>query len=262
MLADRVLIADPPLVGGGVLALAQGFPNGTRWESGVTGIGTGACLEAGTHLFCPTSPTEKHFQGIDTFSFDAYAAEVSVECSTLSITTEVEDRASLAVRARAEYVAGTELATGAATGNPSLADATPVATTATTAAGALASLEGAIATTFQGFEAWVHVAPYDLAALVACQVVWRDLGGWRTPSGHPVVSSPGYQTSMQGTLVASTPVTAGVGSPRGGQTTVDRATNRRMAVFEVPVIAVFDPCGLISATYEGSSPGSPGSPGE
>lgn len=256
-LADRVLIADPPLVGGGVLSLAASFPTGTRWQSGVTGIGTGACLEAGTHLFCPTSPGEKTFQELDTFSFDPYAAEVSVECSTLSITTDVEERARVAVRARAEYVVGTELATGALTGNPSLADATSVSTTATTAAGALASLEGAIATTFQGFEAWVHVAPYDLAALVACSIVWRDLSGWRTPSGHVVVSSPGYQASLQGTLVASTPVTAEVGTPRGGQTAYQIGTNRRMAVFEVPVLAVFDPCGLISVTYVDESPGSP-----
>ena len=250
-LADRVLIADPPLQGGGVLSLSASFPPGTRWTSGVTGVGTGACLEAGTHLFCPTSPAEKQFQGVDLFAFDPYAVEVSVECSTLSITDEVEGRAMEAVRARAEYVAGTELATGAQSGNPALLDATPISTTATTAAGALASLEGAIATTFQGFGAWVHVAPSDLVALVEATAVWRDLGGWRTPGGHVVVSSPGYQTALAGTLVASTPVTAEVAEV-ARTSTVKWETNRRMAVFEVPVLAVFDPCGLISATFEES----------
>lgn len=252
-LADRVLIADPPLQGGGVLALSASFPPGTRWTSGVTGVGTGACLEAGTHLFCPESPTEKTFQGVDTFEFDPYAAEVSVECSTLSITDEVEGRAMEAVQARAEFVVGTELATGTVSGNPALLDATPISTSATTAAGALASLEGAIATTFQGFGAWVHVAPEDLAALVACGIVWRDIGGWRTPTGNVVVSSPGYQTPLKGTLVASTPITAEAATaPRTNRITYNRETNRRMAVFEVPVLAVFDPCGLISASYEGS----------
>jgi hypothetical protein len=251
-LADRVLIADPPLVGGGVLSLAASFPAGTRWQSGVTGIGTGACLEAGTHLFCPTSPSEKTFQGLDTFSFTPYAAEVSVECSTLSITTDVEDRASLAVRAQAEVVVGAELATGTATSNPSLADATPTAA-GTDAVDALSILEGAIATTFGGFGAWVHVAPSDLVTLVAGSALWRDLAGWRTPGGHVVVSSPGYQATLAGTLVASTPVTAEAGRPRGGQTAYAIGTNRRMAVFEVPVLAVFDPCGLISTAF-GESP--------
>jgi hypothetical protein len=250
-LADRVLIADPPLVGGGVLSLSASFPSGTRWQSGVTGIGTGACLEAGTHLFCPTSPGEKTFQGIDTFEFTPYAAEVSVECSTLSISDAVEARASEAVRARAEFVAGSELATGTVSGNPSLADATPTAA-ATDAVDALSILEGAIATTFGGFGAWVHVAPSDLVTLVAGQALWRDLAGWRTPGGHVVVSSPGYQASLAGTLVASTPVTAQAGSPRAGTIAYDRTINRRMAVFEVPVLAVFDPCGLISTTFEGS----------
>lgn len=268
MLADRVLIADPPLLGGGVLALSASFPPDSRWTQGVTGVGTGACLEAGTHLFCPpvtspTSPTspesptspgestDKVFQGVDSFTFAPYFAEVSVECSTLSIGTDVEERARQAVRARAEYIAGTELATGTASGNPALLDAVATSpATATTAAGALAVLEGAIATTFKGFEAWVHVSPQDLVALVACNVVWRDLAGWRTPSGNVVVSSPGYQATLHGTLVASTPVTAEAGAPRSGTVTYDRATNIRMAQFEVPVLAVFDPCGLIKTTVD------------
>lgn len=255
-LADRVLVADPPLAGGGVLALSAPFPPGTRWTQGVTGIGTGACLEAGTHLFCPTgSPGEKDFQGFDNFEFDPYFAEVSVECSTLQITDAAVERARQAVRARAEYIAGIELAAGTVSGNPNLLDAVATSpATATTAAGALAVLEGAIADTFMGFEAWVHVAPQDLVALVACSVVWRDLGGWRTPSGNVVVSSPGYQSTLQGTLVASTPVTAEAGDPGQGTVTFDRALNRRMAQFEVPVLAVFDPCGLIKTGIGSESP--------
>lgn len=260
-LADRLLIADPPLVEGGLLALSADFPPGIRWQQGVQGVGTGACLEAGIHLFCPadspaspaspSSPgesTDKVFQGFDSFTFAAYFAEVSVECSTLSgtITAVEEDRARQAVRARAEYIAGQELAAGTVSGNPSLADAVATSpATATTAAGALAVLEGGIATTFQGFEAWVHVSPQDLVALVACGVVWRDLAGWRTPAGNVVVSSPGYQSTLFGTLVASTPVTAEAGDPGRGTVTYQIATNRRMAQFEVPVLAVFDPCGLI-----------------
>jgi hypothetical protein len=189
---------------------------------------------------------------LDIFSFTPYAAEVSVECSTLSITTDVEDRASLAVRARAEFVAGSELAAATVSGNPSLADATPTAAGAD-AVDALSILEGAIATTFGGFGAWVHVAPSDLVTLVAGSALWRDLAGWRTPGGHVVVSSPGYQAALAGTLVASTPVTAEAGAPRGGQTAYAIGTNRRMAVFEVPVLAVFDPCGLISTSF-GESP--------
>lgn len=253
MTLDVVTLRESPVLGGGIVDLAS--PLSGNWTRGVTGIGTDACLTAGTHLFCPTSPGEKNFQSLDSFSFTPYAAEVSVLCSNLGLTTEADNRARAAAAAKAEPVLGAELATGALTGNPSLADAVDNGLWAD-AVTALSGLEGIIATGFGGYEAWVHVAPSDLVLLVAGDGVWRDLGGWRTPSGHIVVSSPGYQATQEGTLVATSPVYASVGEV-SGVATQDRRLNRRMAVYEAPVLAAFDPCFNEAVRFPETSPTSP-----
>lgn len=252
MTLDVITLADNPTVGG-LVDLASPLPG--NWTRGVSGLGTGACLDAGQHLFCPTSPGEKTFQGLDAFEFDPFAVEVSVTCSNLGITSEVEARARNAAGVKAEGVLGAELATGALTGNPSLADAVDNGLWAD-AATALSGLEGIIALALGGYQAWVHVAPSDLVLLVAADAVWRDLSGWRTPGGHIVVSSSGYQATQEGTLVATTEVFAEVGAV-SGVVAQDRLLNSRMAVFEAPALAAFDPCFNEAVRFPATSPTSP-----
>jgi hypothetical protein len=255
-LHDVVTLGQSPRVEGGLVSLALPLPPG--WQRGVTGIGTDACLTAGTHLFCPGSPGspgEKEFQSLDAFDFDPFVVEVSVVCSNLGITDEAESAARSAAAVKAEAVLGAELATGAYTGNPSFADAVDFGAWAD-AVEALSGLEGVIASNAGGFEAWVHVAPSDLVLLVAGEALWRDLNGWRTPGGHVVISSPGYQAFQEGILVATPPVHAEVGEV-SGIVAQDRRLNRRMATFEASVIAAFDPCGVVQVRFPQTSPTSP-----
>jgi hypothetical protein len=224
----------------------------------LTSIGTDACLTAGVHLFCvdsPTSPGEKNYQSLDSFTFDPFAVEVSVVCSNLGITEEAESAARSAAATKAEAVLGAELATGTLTGNPSFADATDFGIWADPV-DALSGLEGVIASNAGGFQAYIHVAPSDLVLLVAGDALWRDLSGWRSPGGHVIVSSPGYQDSQEGILVATPPVHAEVGGV-SGIVAQDRRLNRRMATFEAPVIAVYDPCGAVQVRFPQTSPTSP-----
>jgi hypothetical protein len=208
------------------------------------------CLIAGSHQFCPTSPGEKQLQGTDIAEFDPLGVEVSVVCTTLS-DTERLDRAATALSVVAEFNVGAELATGAVTGNPSLADAT-ASGSAATAAEALAILEGLIASNLRGHLAWVHVAPSRLTELVAADVVHMDLvGNWRTATGHLVVASPGYETALADELVATPEVFADLGGRESIQV-VDWTDNRHLAVHEAPALAVFDPCFNVSVSITDS----------
>lgn len=252
-------ITLPPAspVGGGILDQAAGLPDG--WERGVE-FATEACIAAGEHVFCPDSPTLKQFQGSVLADFSPFGIEVSVQCTTLTgsrAEAEREARAFQALEAIDEFSVGYVLATGETqagtdTGNPALLDATS-AGSAATAVAALAIIEDAIGENLRGMQAWVHVTPSTLTALVDAGVVYRTDGPrWRTPTGHVVVASPGYVGILDGEIVATTPVYAERGEIERVDTVVV-ATNRRMAVHEAPAIAVFDPCFNVSVSF-GTSP--------
>lgn len=252
-LTRGVILPSATAVGGGILAQARPLPDG--WESGVD-FATEACLIAGEHLFCPTSPAAKAFQGSDLAEFKAYGVEISVVCTTLGgarSQAEREARAFQALGVVEEFSVGFVLATGLTqagqdTGNPSLADATSGGSAADEVA-ALALLEDNIATNLHGHLAWVHVTPATLVELAACGAVYRDelKNVWRTPSGHVVVTSPGYVGNIDGELVATTEVFAAVGEIDLVRT-VDRTDNRYLAVHEAPALAVFDPCYMVSVS--------------
>lgn len=255
-LTRGIILPSATAVGGGILAQARPLPDG--WESGVD-FATEACLIAGEHLFCPDSPTAKQFQSTSLAEFKAYGVEVSVVCTTLGgerARAEREARAFQALRAKEEGSVGFVLATGETqagqdTTNPSLADATSGGAAATAAA-ALAILEDSIASNLMGLLAWVHVTPATLVELVDAGVLYRDMGNWRTPSGHVVVASPGYVGNIDDEIVATTEVFASVGEIDLVRT-VDRTDNRYMAVHEAPALAVFDPCFNVSVAI-GASP--------
>lgn len=246
-LTNAVTLPPASVVGGGVLGNAGTLPAG--WENGVQFAGTEVCLVAGSHQFCPTSPTDKEFQGTDIAEFDAFGVEVSVVCTTLTSAEARIARAQSVLPTVAEFNVGTVLATGEIngvdTGNPDLADATDIGDAATAADG-LAIIEGSIATNLRGHLAWVHVAPSTLTALVAADVVYLDdTGQWRTPTGHLVVASPGYETPLADLIVATTEVFAEVGAVEQVRM-VDWTDNRHLAVHEAPALAVFDPCFNVS----------------
>lgn len=241
-------IALPPAtaVGGGVLASARPLPDG--WTRGVE-FASEVCLIAGTHQFCleGAGSTSKDFQGTDTATFDPYAIEVGVACTTLTPIDTRLAQARAALSTVAEFNVGAELATGTASGNPSLSAAASVGS-AGSATAALALLEGSIANNLRGHLAWVHAAPQRLTELLAEQAIYLDdLGDWRTASGHLVVSSPGYATPLSDELVATPEVFASVGDVSQIRT-VDRSDNRHIALHEAPGLAVFDPCFSVSAS--------------
>ena len=184
------------VVGGGLLDQARPLPD--DWTRGLR-FATEACLAAGEHLFCPTSPAEKTMQATDLTEFSPYGIEVSVICSTLGGGDAFairEARANQALAAKADvsvgYVLATgELQSGVDTGNPGLVDAVSVGT-GDTAVEALAILENEIAQNLGTFQAWIHATPARLTELVAGYAVYRDMNGWRSPMGHVVVASGGY----------------------------------------------------------------------
>jgi len=257
-LTRGVILPSSTAVGGGILAQARPLPDG--WETGID-FATEACLIAGEHLFCPTSPADKEFQTTELAEFKAFGIEVSVVCTTLGgerARTERESRASQALSVVDEFSVGFVLATGETqagndTGNPALVDATDVGN-GSSVTDAISQLEGVIALTLQGHLAWVHITPQDLVTAYAEQAIYLDdLGSWRTPSGHLVVSSPGYTEAIAGEIVATTEVFAS----RGGielTRTVDRTDNRYLAVHEALALAVFDPCFNVSVDLPAVSP--------
>lgn len=256
-LTRGVTLPPASTVGGGILDQARDLPAG--WERGL-GFATEACLAAGEHVFCPESPSDKEFQTTMLSEWFAYGIEVSVVCTTLGgerATREREARAFQALAAKDELSVGYVLATGETqagvdTLNPALVDATSIGT-ADTAAAALAIIEDSIGANLGSFLAWVHVTPATLVELVDAGVLYRELGTWRTPTGHVVVASPGYVGNIDDEIVATTEVFASRGDIDLVRT-VDRSDNRHMAVHEAPALAVFDPCFNVSVTIEGTSP--------
>lgn len=254
-LTRGVVLPSATAVGGGILAQARLLPDG--WERGLS-FATEACLAAGEHVFCTTSPTEKSFQGTDLADFAAFGIELSVVCTTLGGARgnqELTDKGRAALEVIDEFSVGRVLATGLTaagvdTTNPSLADAVS-AGSAATAAEALAILEDEIATGLRGHLAWVHVTPARLVELVAAQAVYLDIGAWRTPSGHVVVASPGYVGNIDDEVVATTEVFADRGEIELMRT-VNRSDNRYLAVLEAAALAVFDPCFLASVAVTDS----------
>jgi hypothetical protein len=196
----------------------------------------------------PDSPTAKVSQRPpDAETFEPVGITVTVDCSTLG--GDPQKFAEQGLDVVREYTLGVELSLGLTTANPALADATPLAGAGTGYAPALAILEQYMAESLQGRLGFVHVTPGDLVMLTAAQVVYRDGMGWRTPGGHVVVSSPGYE--FTGTLHATGEVyaeTAGAGTLNA----VDRNVNTRYVTAEELGIVVFDPCFNISVAVAGA----------
>jgi hypothetical protein len=174
----------------------------------------------------------------DVAQFEPTGIVQGVQCTTLR-TDRASELAMESLRATADYQLGLELSTGLVTGNPSLSAGTELPVVGTGYAVALAALEQHIAENAFGRLAFVHVSPGDLTMLLAAQAIWRDGRVWRTASGHPVVSSSGYD--FIGDLHATGEVFASVSVPET-RVDIDRAINQSVAYAEQIGLAAFDPC--------------------
>jgi hypothetical protein len=224
------------------LASARSVPAG--WQRGVVFLAN-SCLGPQPWPYCPPE-----LQDPKTFSspgsvaeFEPFGIVVGIECTALSRESAGEHSGEVLDVVR-DYQVGVELATGATSTNPSLADATPVVAGAAGIVEALATVEQQIASTVYGRLGFVHVAPADLTRLLAAQAIWKDGVRWRTATGNVVVSSPGYHT-LAGTLYATGEVYAAT-ADREFRTDLNRADNTIHALAEEIGIAVFDPCFNIS----------------
>jgi hypothetical protein len=238
----------PTRAAGGLLSAARPLPGG--WERGVLFNGS-TCLGPETWPFCPpeaSPPPDTKLYGVlgDVAEFEPFGIYQGIECTNFS-ANRAATAAAEALDVTAEYQLGSELATGTATGNPSLGDATPLSAAGDPTEG-LAIAEAAAAEDLYGRLAFIHVSPKMLTMLVGAQVVYREGRSWRSPNGHIVVASPGY-----GVLADLIHVTAEVFASLGVPETmvdIDRAINQNFAQAEQIGLAAFDPCFNVSVEVQ------------
>ena len=237
----------PTRAAGGLLSAARPLPGG--WERGVLFNGS-TCLGPLTWPFCPPEasppPDPKTYDMLgDVAEFEPFGIYQGIECTNFSANNAAR-AATEALDVTAEFQLGHELATGEATSNPSLADAT--STTAADPIEGLALAEAAAAADIYGRLAFIHVSPQMLTRLVGAQVVYREGRSWRSPNGHLVVASPGYGVLADEIHVTSE-VFASLGVP---ETMVDinRANNQNFAQAEQIGLAAFDPCFNVSVEVQ------------
>lgn len=238
----------PTRAAGGLLSAARPLPAG--WERGVMFNGS-TCLGPQTWPFCPPEasppPEEKEYDTLSEIAeFGPLGIYQGIECTTFSVDRAATSAAE-ALNVTAEYQLAHELATGEATGNPSLADATPLSA-ASSVVEAIGAADMAAAEFLFGRLAFVHVSPGVLVEAVAATVLLREGRSWRTPGGHMVVSSPGYH-SLADVIYVTPEVFASLGVP---ETTVDinRAINQSFAQAEQIGLAAFDPCFNVSVEVQ------------
>lgn len=237
---------------GGLLTAAR--PIGGEWWRGVM-FSSGRCLVPQNVGPCPTEPaTEKvRARPSDAATFQAFNVIQAVECSTLG-RSDMGGLANQSLDVTREFGVASELLTGAATANPSLAGAVLAADdlgSATDPIAALGCLDQMAGVALSGRLAFIH-APITVAnAWLAAGAIWRDGRLWRTVSGSIVVSSPAYDGRAPGGAApgpgdtmyayATGEVFAEVGQRETLQS-VDRAVNTDTAIAEDAAIVGYDPC--------------------
>lgn len=235
MALPKPVALTPTALPGGLLALAS--PLGAGWENGVEFLSEG-CLIPERVKVCPDSPGDTTLASVGPEKFLPFDMRQGVKCSSLS-RLDVELVASETLDVTDEYLMGQELQDGAASGNPSLSDAT-ILGSATTPEEGIALIEAAGAAALAGRLIVIHVPPS--LAIYLPELCYRDANGnWRTPFGSLVAMSPGYT----GTTVYGTgEVYAAVGTIEAKSAT-DRALNVDEGIAERIGLVVFDPCFLV-----------------
>src|SRR5687768_737363 len=189
---------------GGLLSAARPGPV-EQWWRGVPFASGVVCLAPQNVGTCTDGEVAKTFNDLgDPASFDAFALLQALQCSTLGRST-IEEMSGQALDVTREFAVASELLTGAATGNPSLADAVTDLSAAGDPVMALGCLEQAASVALSGRLAFIHTAPAIATALLAEGAIYREGRLWYTAAGHIVVISPAYDGREPG-----------AGAPAGG----------------------------------------------
>lgn len=231
---------------GGLLSAARSI--GGDWWRGVT-FSSGQCLAPQVVGTCTDGEVEKVMDELsDPVTFEAFSVLQAVKCSTMG-RTDVSTFANESLDTTREFGVAQEFLSGAASGNPSLADAT-ILGSASDPTAALGCIDQYAAQALSGRLAFIHVSP-ELAVQLFAAAIWRDGRLWRTPLGNVVVVSAGYDGRMPGTapiedddeafIYATGEVYAEVGQ-RDTLSAVERSQNTLEAVAEDQALVVFDPC--------------------
>lgn len=232
---------------GGLTSAAR--PIGGDWWRGVT-FASAQCTAPQAVGTCTDGDVAKTPNDLsDTATFDAFAVLQALRCSTMGGTRLVEF-AGQSLDATREFAIARELLTGAASGNPSLADAVVIGSAGVTdPTTALACLDAHAAETLSGRLAFIHVSPQLATLLLAASAITPTAqGNYATALGNVVVVSSGYDgrgpagfdDDLQ-YLYATGVVHVEFGM-RENLEAVERGQNDSIAIVEEAAIAIFDPC--------------------
>jgi hypothetical protein len=218
---------------GGLLGAALAAPAG--WTQGLS-IPFYGCGEPLLQDRCVTANDTVHRTGVA--EFNPFGISQGAECSTLS-KIDQELHAEGRLDSTTEWAVARQLAANPlGLDGPSFADGTSIGTT-TDIVLALGALEQAAANAGFGAQWWIH-APVKAAAFLAGSNLIVD---GKTPSGAPLVISPGYPVPGNTVvrLWATGPVWAGTDDPYvlGA---VDWSVNTDTAYANRSAIVAFDPC--------------------
>jgi len=255
-LPTRITLPPSGRTPGGLLGASRPLPDGVDWWRGVT-FASSQCVPPQVVGSCTDGAESKVPQALsDAQSFDAFGVLVAIECTTMG-KTGVVAFAGQSLDVVREYAISGEFLTGAASGNPSLADAEVYLSAATNPTDALACLEQASASALSGRLAFIHVAPAIATALLSDAAIYKEGRLWYTASGNIVVIAPGYdgrepvsQSNPTSTapapgdplfMYATGEVYAAFGQ-REDLLGVERGVNTLQGIAEEMALAVFDPC--------------------
>lgn len=220
----------------GIMSRARPLPAG--WETGIE-FRAGGCpapVVAGQCATFNDTPT-----AATVAAFSAFTIRQSTICSTLSgdLGTTARDRLAQTT----EFALGAELATGTATGNAALSDATDVAASASTVTDALSCLLAAAATTASGVPVTLHANMQAAAHLVG-----TDLLTGTASLVDRVIVSPGYPVT-DGRLWITGPVWWAATAPQDLEA-IDWRRNSQEEWAQREAIVVFDPCLNLTADFD------------
>lgn len=238
-------VLQPSARPSGLRMVASGLPPG--WQRGAEVV-VRAIHEPERVAPCAVSPADPEHPG-DVQRFEPLLIRQGVRCSLLG-RPDTGAYATAAANVSGWWALSRELYDGAATGNPSLADATSLGTAGPDVCDAVGVLEDAADTALNGAVAVIHV-PVGLAACLGDTVMRADGGMLRTWAGNLVAIHGSGDT-----LYATGQVWAAV-APIDTNVYDDRRINMSEGWADTAALAVFDPSFIVSVTLGATSPTSP-----
>lgn len=225
----------------GLASIARDLPAG--WERGVVVV-IGSVTEPDRIGPCAVGDGAPQPKG-DSTQFDPVVIRQGILCSMLG-RPDTEADARAAAQATVWYALSLELYDGAATTNPSFADAVSLGSTDSVEE-AVGALEAEAEANLFGRRAVIHV-PLDLATLLGEDALVRVGDHWETVAGNLVAIH-----GVGDTVYATGEIWAEVGSidARRYDNPVNNASE---AWADIAGIVVFDPAFIASVSVTGTSP--------